>query len=172
MLAIIDPFSVLGVILAGAMVVGKAAKGGRAQRELERARERSALSQAGAPNRRAFASVARPGPTVRVVDFGSFPVAAWLRERGWVHDGNGVYRGEFLARGHRLRGEVHYRAGQYELLIRDPPSWATRGEHSACWRERPGGWQLLHLNVSPANVVEAIVGCQAFLQRKLKENAA
>lgn len=106
----------------------------------------------------------------RTVDFGTFPVARWLRDRAWSHD-DGVYRGHFVAAGHRIRGEVHYRNNAFELLLLHPPRWARVGSHSACWRER-GEWKLLHLNESPPNVVAAILGCEAFLMKKIEENAA
>ena len=122
---------------------------------------------------RPVASSAVVGPVVpvRTVDFGSFPVARWLHDRGWWHD-NGVYRGHFVARGVRLAGEVHYRNNEYELLLHRPPTWATTGSHSGCWRARPAGWKLLHLNEAPPNVAAAILGCEAFLLKKMEENAA
>jgi len=158
-------FGVLVLIAGVAVLVKLVSEGGGGCSHSARPFASRGDRQAPAIERPCLASV------VREINFGSFPVAAWLRRHGWVHDGNGVYRGQFVARSQRLRGEVHYRAGEFESLVHSPPSWATQGSHSACWRERPGGWQLLHLNASPANVVEAIVGCQAFLQRKLEENA-
>jgi hypothetical protein len=162
LLAVIDPLSIAGILAALGLVGAKAARD-------KRAGDTSRLLHdlEGLPVGRL--GPVRPDPHVRIIDFGTFPVVRWLQQRGWEHE-NGVYRGQFNARGKRICGEVHYRGGEYELLLHAPPSWATQGQHSACWRERPGGWRLLHLNSSPANVVEAIVGCQAFLERKQREN--
>jgi len=105
------------------------------------------------------------------VPMSSSPVSLdrWLRRNGWRVNTDACH-GRFRTGFGTFPGKVVPRDGNYEVYLRNPPSWMLSGRFSECVISKGRGWYWIHQHRHLGDLVATIRGTEVFLMQKYAEH--